>query len=235
MADHAELRKAAYDANMALRDAGLAPLTWGNASAADHDADLFAIKPSGVPYDELSPERIVVVRISTGESVAGDDRPSSDTETHRRLFQASRSIGGVVHSHSTHATSFAQAMKPIPVLGTTHADLFAGDVPVARHPSTDEIASGYERASGEIIVEYFTDRGIDLMSIPAVLLPHHGPFVWGSSASQAVSNAIALEATAQMALMTLTLASDPPPIPERLKEKHYSRKHGPDAYYGQPK
>ena len=191
MTEHAGLRQEAYQANMALREAGLAPLTWGNASAADHDADLLAIKPSGVAYDELSPDLMVVVRTSSGETVAGEGRPSSDTETHRRLYQASRAIGGVVHSHSTYATSFAQAMRAIPVLGTTHADLFAGEVPLARHPSPDEIAGGYERATGEIIVEYFADRGIDLLSIPAILLPHHGPFVWAAGAQAAVANAVA--------------------------------------------
>ena len=126
-------------------------------------------------------------------------------------------------------------MRAIPVLGTTHADLFAGEVPLARHPSPDEIAGGYERATGEIIVEYFADRGIDLLSIPAILLPHHGPFVWAAGAQAAVANAVALEAVAEMAFLTLSIDRDPPEIPERLKVKHYSRKHGPDAYYGQPK
>lgn len=241
------LREAAYAANMAIRDAGLVVMTWGNASAADRALGVFAIKPSGVAYADLRPEAMVIVSIETGEVVAGELRPSSDTATHQRLYAAFAGIGGVVHSHSPAATSFAQACRPIPCLGTTHADHFAGPVPVTRHPTAPEIARGYESATGDIIVEHFTSREIDPLAIPAVLLPHHGPFAWGSTAEKAAHNAIALEAVAAMAITTFaaagadlrtigdpTVAGPPPDIPAVLREKHFSRKHGPDAYYGQP-
>lgn len=228
-----ELRQNVLAANLAVRDAGLAPLTWGNVSAADHKAGVCAIKPSGVPYDTLTVERIVVIDLSTGEVVAGNDRPSTDTPTHLALYRWNSGIGGVVHTHSPFATSFAQAQTPIPCLGTTHADHFAGEIPVTRHPSPEELETGYESATGEIICEHFRDRGIDPVRLPAVLLPNHGPFVWGKNADNAVSNAIALEAVAMMAATTLGLRPDAPPLPERLAETHFARKHGPNAYYGQ--
>jgi len=227
------LREEVLQANLAVRDAGLAPLTWGNVSGADHQAGVIAIKPSGVPYDELTIDRIVVVDLESGERVAGTDRPSTDTPTHLELYRADNRIGGVVHTHSPYATSFAQARMPIPCFGTTHADHFAGDVPVTRHPSPEELASGYESATGRIVVDHFKDRGIDVIEVPAVLLPNHGPFVWGSSAEKAVSNAIALEAVAMMAATTLGLRADTPEAPKRLRDAHFSRKHGPNAYYGQ--
>jgi L-ribulose-5-phosphate 4-epimerase len=227
--DYSDLQTEAYQANMSLHKAGLAPLTWGNASAAG----VFAIKPSGVAYEDLSPKRMVVVEIASGNVIAGDDRPSSDTPTHAHLYRTWR-IGGVAHSHSSWATSFAQACRSIDCLGTTHADHFAGQVPITRHPSPDEIASGYELATGAIITEHFRDHGIDHTRIPAVLLPHHGPFTWGTSAHDAVKNAIVLEAVARMAIQTLALNPDASQPPERLRAKHFSRKHGPDSYYGQP-
>ena len=231
--EYSAIREAAFRANMAIREAGLIVLTWGNASAADHDAGVFAIKPSGIGYDRLSPESMVVVSIRTGEVIDGEYRPSSDTATHQRLYAAFPGIGGIVHTHSTCATSFAQAARAIPCLGTTHADHFAGEVPVTRHPTADEIDSGYEAATGDIIVEHFRNGGIDPLHVPAVLLPHHGPFAWGASAGKAVENAIALEAVADLAIRTFTIADPPPAIPERLEQKHFSRKHGPGAYYGQ--
>ena len=227
------LRETVLEANLAVRAAGLAPLTWGNVSAADHRAGVCAIKPSGVAYDELTIDRIVVLRIENGAVVAGTDRPSTDTPTHLELYRSNPGIAGVVHTHSPFATSFAQALMPIPCLGTTHADHFAGDVPIARHPSPEELEEGYEAATGRIIVDHFRDAGIDPLTVPAVLLPNHGPFVWGPSASKAVSNAIALEAIAMMAATTLGLRPNVPPAPERLRNKHFNRKHGPGAYYGQ--
>lgn len=231
---HRAIREAAYEANMAIYRSGLIVLTWGNASAADHASGVFAIKPSGVTYDDLSPETIVVVGIETGEVVDGALRPSSDTATHQRIFASFPDVGGIVHTHSTFATCYAQAASPIPCLGTTHADHFAGPVPVTRHPSAAEIAAGYEAATGDIIVEHFRANALDPLHVPAVLLPHHGPFAWGESAAKAVENAIALEAVARMALYTRTIADAGPPVPDRLQQKHFARKHGSDAYYGQP-
>lgn len=231
--EHSDLRNAAYEANLAIKASGLIVLTWGNASAADQDAGVFAIKPSGVAYEDLTPATMVVVSIETGRVVSGTLRPSSDTATHQRLFAAFPEVGGIVHTHSVCATSFAQAARPIDCLGTTHADHFAGPVPVTRHPTAEEIRAGYEAATGDIIVEHFRSGGIDPLHVPAVLLPHHGPFVWGTDVDAAVRNAIALEAVAEMALRTYAIAGTPPAIPDRLQAKHFSRKHGPDAYYGQ--
>ncbi len=220
---------------MAIFRSGLITLTWGNASAADHEDGVFAIKPSGVAYEDLAPEKMVIVSTQGGEVVDGAYRPSSDTATHRALFAAFPGVGGIVHTHSTCATSFAQAGRPIPCLGTTHADHFSGPVPVTRHPTAREIDEGYEAATGAIIVEHFTMHGIDPLHVPAVLLPHHGPFTWGATVMQAVENAIALEAVADMAIRTQTIARTPPAIPERLQQKHFARKHGSGAYYGQEK
>ncbi|MFW5684060.1 MAG: L-ribulose-5-phosphate 4-epimerase AraD [Spirochaetota bacterium] len=232
---YSDIREATFEANIAIREAGLIVLTWGNASAADPKAGVFAIKPSGVAYDDLSAEKMVIVSIETGEVVDGDLRPSSDTPTHQRLYAAFGSIGGIVHTHSMNATSFAQVGRPIPCMGTTHADHFAGEVPVTRHPTIEEIQAGYEAATGDIIVEHFRSAGIDPLHVPAVLLPHHGPFAWGTSAHDAVHNAVALEAVAEMAIKTYSIGGTPPVIPERLQNKHFERKHGPGAYYGQPK
>lgn len=231
--EYRTIREAAYEANMAIQAAGLIVLTWGNASAADHAEGVFAIKPSGVGYDKLTPHSMVIVSIETGEVVRGDYRPSSDTATHQRLYRAFPAIGGIVHTHSVSATSFAQAGRAIPCLGTTHADHFAGEVPVARHPTQEEIEAGYEAATGDIIVEYFVEHGLDPLHVPAVLLPHHGPFAWGPNAAKAEENAVALEAVADMAIRTFTIAKTPPEIPARLEQKHFARKHGPAAYYGQ--
>ncbi|MFW5884598.1 MAG: L-ribulose-5-phosphate 4-epimerase AraD [Spirochaetota bacterium] len=231
--EYRAIREAAYEANMAIQHGGLVVLTWGNASAADRDAGVYAIKPSGVSYAELAPEAMVIVSIETGEVVDGRLRPSSDNATHQRLYRGFAGVGGIVHTHSRCATSFAQAARPIPCLGTTHADHFAGEVPVARHPRQSEIDEGYEAATGDIIVERFREAGIDPLHVPAVLLPHHGPFAWGDTAAKAVENAIALEAVADMAIRTFAISATPPAIPARLEQKHFSRKHGPGAYYGQ--
>jgi L-ribulose-5-phosphate 4-epimerase len=226
-----ELKREAYEANIALPKQGLINLTFGNASAIDRDQGIFAIKPSGVDYDELTPEMMVLLDLD-GNPVEGDLRPSSDTPTHRRLFLAFESIGGVVHTHSTHATSFAQAGRAIPIFGTTHADYFFGDIPVTRKMTPAEIGGGaYEWETGNVIVETFAD--LDPADYPAVLVNRHAPFTWGKDVAKAVEVAVATECIAHMALMSLQLEPKLPTIETELRDKHFKRKHGPDAYYGQ--
>ena len=209
---------------------GLINLTFGNASAIDRAKGVFAIKPSGVDYAALTPEQMVVVDLE-GRIVEGNLRPSSDTPTHRRLFIAFPEIGGVVHTHSTHATAFAQAGRPIPIFGTTHADYFNGPVPVTRKMTAEEIAGAYEWATGEVIVERF--HALDPADFPAVLVNRHAPFTWGPNVAKAVEVSVALECVAQMALMSLQLAPSLDPIESELLNKHFKRKHGSGAYYGQ--
>jgi L-ribulose-5-phosphate 4-epimerase len=227
------LRDQVFDANVALVKSGLVVLTWGNASGADRAAGVFAIKPSGVPYDKLTPADIVVLSIETGQVVDGAARPSSDTPTHWHLYQQFQSLGGIVHTHSTFATSFAQALRPIPCLGTTHADNFYGAIPVTRPMTSAEIASDYELNTGKVIVETFRQQEIDPAQIPGVLVASHAPFAWGPTPPKAVENAIVLEFAAQMALNTFALRPDSAAIPQPLLDKHFLRKHGPKAYYGQ--
>ncbi|MBT5901547.1 MAG: L-ribulose-5-phosphate 4-epimerase AraD [Opitutaceae bacterium] len=226
-----ELKREAYEANIALPQQGLINLTFGNASAIDRDRGIFAIKPSGVDYDELTPEQMVLVDLE-GNQVEGDLRPSSDTPTHRRLFLAFASIGGVVHTHSTRATSFAQAGREIPIFGTTHADYFYGDIPVTRKMTHTEISGGeYEWETGNVIVERFAE--LDSADFPAVLVNRHAPFTWGKTVAKAVEVAVAVECIADMALSSLQLEPNLPIIEEALLNKHFKRKHGPGAYYGQ--
>jgi L-ribulose-5-phosphate 4-epimerase len=225
-----ELKREAYEANMALPRHGLINLTFGNASAIDRSKGIFAIKPSGVDYAALQPEDIVLVDLE-GNTVEGTLRPSSDTPTHRRLFLAYPGIGGVVHTHSTSATAFAQAGRPIPIFGTTHADYFGDDVPVTRKMTAQEIASAYEWETGNVIVERLRD--IDPLTCPGVLVNRHAPFTWGKTAAKAVETAVAVECVAQMALMSLQLVPDLERIERELLDKHFKRKHGPSAYYGQ--
>lgn len=227
---HTELKREAYEANLALPRHGLINLTFGNASAVDRDRGVFAIKPSGVAYEALGPDDMVVVDFA-GRTVEGGLAPSSDTPTHRRLLLAFPGIGGVVHTHSTHATAFAQAGRPIPVFGTTHADYFAGDVPVTRRMTPEEIARAYEWETGSVIVERFGD--LDPLDYPAVLVNRHAPFAWGATAAKAVEAAVAVECIAQMALLSLQLAPGLATIEPELLDKHFRRKHGPGAYYGQ--
>jgi L-ribulose-5-phosphate 4-epimerase len=231
------LKQECYKINMALMDSGLVVLTWGNASNVDRKAGVMAIKPSGVPYTELKPDDIVVLEIASGKKVDGSKNPSSDTPTHLHLYQQFPNIGGVVHTHSDYATSFAQALMDIPCLGTTHADHFYGTVPCTRPMTPDEIKTDYELNTGKVIVETFTSRGIKPDDVPGVLVGSHAPFAWGKNAAKALENAVVLEYVAKMQLQSYTirhLRDQANPIPQVLLDKHFLRKHGPGAYYGQP-
>jgi L-ribulose-5-phosphate 4-epimerase len=231
--NYRRIREEAYAANMRILDAGLVVLTWGNASAADRNDGVFAIKPSGVDYAELSPAAIVIVDVTTGHVVEGDFRPSSDTATHRVLYREFPEVGGVVHTHSKFATSWAQGRRPIPAYGTTHADHWNGHVPLVRELTADEVGRDYEGSTGQAIVDSFRAEGLAALECPGALLPHHGPFTWGKTAAEAASNAIALEAIAEMATYSERINPELPTIPDFMLEKHHSRKHGPGAYYGQ--
>lgn len=224
------LKKMVCVANRRLPRMGLVTFTWGNVSGIDRDRGLVVIKPSGVAYDELTPDCMVVVNL-TGEVVEGNYKPSSDTPTHLRLYEAFPGIGGVTHTHSTWATTFAQAGLPLEAYGTTHADYFHGAVPCARALTADEINGDYEWETGGVIMEAF--EGIDPLSIPGVLVKSHGPFTWGLTPLESVHNAAVLEAVAQMGAVSRLLTPGLPPVEQALLDKHYLRKHGKDAYYGQ--
>ena len=226
-----EIKEKVCAANLALVRHGLVTLTWGNASAIDREKGLVVIKPSGVAYDAMSPEDMVVVDLD-GNAVEGRYRPSSDTPTHIVLYKAFPSVGGVVHTHSTNATAWAQAARPIPNLGTTHADTFHTDVPLTDQIPDDRIRAAYEEATGDTIVGTFRRLGIDPDETPAALAVHHGPFTWGRTVAKAVENAVVLEEVAKIAAITVSLNPSAQMNPA-LVEKHYSRKHGPNAYYGQ--
>lgn len=228
-----DLREQVWRANQGLVRAGLVTLSFGNASGVDRKAGVLVIKPSGVPYDDLRPEHLVVVSLEDGRVVEGDLRPSSDTPTHLILYQRYPEIGGVVHTHSTAATAWAQAGRSIPPLGTTHADHFHGPVPVTRQMRENEVAGAYERETGVVIVETLERLGLSAAEMPAALVASHGPFTWGRDAENAVANATALEAVAAMATQTFALNPDVQPIAQYLVERHFRRKHGPGAYYGQ--
>lgn len=230
---HEALRRAVWQANLDLVQAGLVVLTWGNASGADREAGVLAIKPSGVPYQEMRPEDMVVVSLETGEVVDGRLRPSSDTPTHLHLYREFPALGGVAHTHSRHAVSWAQAERDIPCLGTTHADHFYGPIPATRRMREDEIREAYEHNTGVVIVERFREGRVDPAQVPGVLVAGHAPFAWGATPAKAVENAIVLETVAQMALNTLQLDRDARPIDPVLLDKHFLRKHGAKAYYGQ--
>ena len=232
MAYHA-LKEAVYQANMAIVEAGLVDLTWGNASGVDREAGVMAIKPSGVAYDILEPDDMIVLDLETGKELDDRLRPSSDTPTHRYLYRRFTSIGGVVHTHSRHAVSWAQAEREIPCFGTTHADHFYGPVPVTRRMAADEIREDYEHNTGVVIGERFETGDLDAAQVPGVLVAGHGPFVWGPSPQKAAENAIALESMAEMAVRTLQINPEARPIDQVLLDKHFLRKHGPGAYYGQ--
>lgn len=230
--DRAELKERCCAANRLLPELGLADLTFGNASFYDPGEMVFAIKPSGVDYKHLRPDDIVVLDLD-GRVVEGSLRPSSDTPTHRRIYLAFDGVRGVVHTHSRHAVAFAQAGTPIPCLGTTHADYFHGDIPVTRPLTPAETGPDYEWETGNVIAERFEDGGLDPLHIPAVLVRGHGPFTWGPDVEKAVETAFALEIVAEMALKTLQIAPGAAPLPDHQRDRHFFRKHGPGAYYGQ--
>jgi L-ribulose-5-phosphate 4-epimerase len=225
-----ELRERVLAANLALPEHGLVTLTWGNVSGIDRERGLVAIKPSGVDYVGMAASDIVVVDLD-GEQVEGSGRPSTDMPSHLALYRAFEEIGGVAHTHSPWATAWAQAEREIPLLGTTHADLCPGPVPLARALREDEIEAGYEAATGEVLVEAIGDRTPG--EVPAVLVRGHGPFCWGRDPHGAVETAVTLEEVARMALLTTLLDESAGPLAAAIRDKHFSRKHGPGAYYGQ--
>ena len=220
------------EANCALPAYRLAPLTWGNASGIDRDRGLVAIKPSGVAYDELTAEDIVVLDLD-GNVITGDRRPSTDTPTHLALYRAFEEIGGVVHTHSTWSVAWAQAQREIPLVGTTHADLCVQPIPLARALTDEEVAEDYEGATGTVLVEVIAERG-GPSEVPCALLRGHAPFCWGASPAKAVEVAVTLEEVARMTLLTTLLEPGAPPLHAAVRDKHHMRKHGPQAYYGQP-
>lgn len=227
-----ELKRQVYEANMLLPKYGLVTFTWGNVSAIDRESGLFVIKPSGVEYESMKPEDMVVMDLN-GNRVEGKLRPSSDTPTHLELYKAFPEIGGIVHTHSSYATSWAQAGRSIPCYGTTHADYIYGEVPCVRCLTKEEIDEAYETNTGKLIVSEFKRSKKEIMAVPAVLCKNHGPFIWGKDAKDAVHNAVVLEEVAKMAYRTESINSKVEPAPQELQDKHYYRKHGAGAYYGQ--
>jgi len=226
------LKEEVYQANLELPKHGLVKFTWGNASAIDHDRGLFVIKPSGVEYETMKPSDMVVVDLD-GNVVEGDMNPSSDTLTHAVLYRHYPEIGGIVHTHSTWATIWAQAGLDVQAMGTTHADTFYGAIPCARFLTQEEIDRGYEAATGQVIIETFEERGIDVLAVPGVLLRGHGPFTWGKDVKDAVVNSVVLDEVSKMNLFARGLNDLASELPQRILDKHYLRKHGKNAYYGQ--
>lgn len=229
-----KLKQAVYEANMELPRRGLVTYTWGNVSGIDRELGLVVIKPSGVAYDALTPEDMVVVDLS-GNQVEGLMKPSSDAPTHLALYNAFPDLGGIVHTHSTYAVAWAQACRDIPCYGTTHADYFRGAVPCCRSLTPQEVETDYEGNTGSVIVETFRCLDIDPNHVPAVLCANHGPFAWGSNPAQAVYHGAVLEEVAKMALLTQLLSPNAEAAPRHVQDKHFLRKHGPNAYYGQVK
>lgn len=227
-----ELKKEIYEANMLLPKYGLVTFTWGNVSGIDREKGLFVIKPSGVDYDVMKPEDMVVMDME-GNRVEGHYKPSSDTPTHLELYKAFPEIGGIIHTHSSYATSWAQAGRSIPCYGTTHADYMYGDIPCMRCLTKEEIDEAYEANTGRLIVNYFKESGRNPMDVPACLCKNHGPFAWGKDPHEAVHNAVVLEEVAKMAYRAEIIEPRIQPAPQELQDKHYYRKHGANAYYGQ--
>ena len=228
----AKLKEEVYLANMELPKYGLVTFTWGNVSGIDREAGLFVIKPSGVPYEELSPADMVVMDLY-GSKVEGKYSPSSDTATHVELYKHFPTIGGIVHTHSPWATSWAQSGRSIPCYGTTHSDYMYGEIPCVRALTPMEINEAYEKYTGVLIADEFVRLKIDYTAMPAVLCQYHGPFTWGKDAADAVHNSVVLEEVAKMAYRAEQLNPNVKPAPQKLQDKHYFRKHGKDAYYGQ--
>ncbi|PRY06846.1 L-ribulose 5-phosphate 4-epimerase [Pontibacter ummariensis] len=232
MSKYRHIQEEAYEANMQLPKLGLVLFTFGNVSAADRDLGVFAIKPSGVPYEELSPESMVIVDFE-GNTVEGSLRPSSDTKTHAVLYKHWEKIGGIVHTHSTYATSWAQAQRDIPIYGTTHADHNTVDIPCAPPMSDEMIKGNYEYQTGFQIMNYLQEKGMSYEEVEMVLVGNHAPFTWGKTAKKAVYNSAVLEEVARMAYLTEQIRIEAPRLKDSLVKKHYERKHGPDSYYGQ--
>ena len=227
-----ELRQKVYEANMELPKRNLVTFTWGNVSGIDRESGIVIIKPSGVEYEELRPGNLVALDLD-GNVVEGTLNPSSDTKTHIELYKKYPEIGGIVHTHSTHAVAWAQAVRDIPCYGTTHADYFYGPVPCTRELTKAELDEDYERNTGKVIIETIENRKINVEAVPGIICASHGPFTWGKDAAAAVYHAVVLEEVAKMALFTEQLRKDAEPAPDYLQDKHYMRKHGPGAYYGQ--
>jgi L-ribulose-5-phosphate 4-epimerase len=232
MGNYQKIREEAYVANMQLPKLGLVLFTFGNVSSADREQGVFAIKPSGVPYEELSPENMVIVDFD-GNTVEGELRPSSDTKTHAVLYKHWEDISGIVHTHSTYATAWAQAQTDIPIFGTTHADHLTVDIPCAPPMADEMIAGNYEYETGFQIINHFEERGLSYKEVEMILVGNHAPFTWGKTAHKAVYNSAVLEAVAQMALLTRQINPESPKLKDALIKKHFERKHGPDSYYGQ--
>lgn len=229
-----QLKKEVLEANLLLPKYNLVTFTWGNVSGIDREKGLIVIKPSGVEYDVMTAEDMVVVDLE-GNVVEGNLNPSSDTATHIELYKAFPEIGGVIHTHSPWATSWAQAGRGIPAYGTTHADYFYGEIPCTRQLTPEEVERAYEKETGTVIIEAFRDRGIDPVAVPGVIVYKHGPFAWGKNPNQAVHNAVVMETVANMAYHAEQINPQGTPIEQYLLDKHYMRKHGPNAYYGQKK
>jgi L-ribulose-5-phosphate 4-epimerase len=232
MNKYQHIRQTAYDANMQLPKLGLVLFTFGNVSAADRELGVFAIKPSGVPYEQLTPERMVIVDFD-GNTVEGSLRPSSDTKTHAVLYKHWEKIGGIVHTHSTYATAWAQSQRDIPIYGTTHADHNTVDIPCAPPMSDEMIRGDYEYETGFQIMNYMQEKGMSYEEVEMVLVGNHAPFTWGKTADKAVYNSAVLEEVARMAFLTEQIRKDAPRLKDALIKKHFERKHGPHSYYGQ--
>ncbi|QNL50780.1 L-ribulose-5-phosphate 4-epimerase [Olivibacter sp. SDN3] len=232
MNNYKDLKQEAYESNMQLPKLGLVLFTFGNVSVANRTAKVFAIKPSGVPYEDLQPEDMVVVDFN-GNIVEGDLRPSSDTKTHAVLYKHWKDIGGIVHTHSTYATAWAQSQRDIPIYGTTHADHLTTDIPCAPPMADEMIAGNYEYETGFQILNHFNEKRLDYKEVEMILVGNHAPFTWGTTGKKAVYNSAVLESVAQMALLTEQINQQVPRLKNALIKKHYERKHGPDSYYGQ--
>ena len=226
------LKEQVYEANLELVRRGVVIYTWGNVSGIDRDKGMIVIKPSGVEYSEMKPEDMVVVDLMSGKTVEGKYRPSSDTATHLEIYRAFPAVGGITHTHSVNAVAFAQAGADIPALGTTHADYFYGPIPCTRELSRQEVEEAYEVNTGKVIVETFNNRGIDPMAVPGVVVKNHGPFSWGKDAAASVYHAVVMDTIAEMDLKTLAI-NPGASMAQYVLDKHYMRKHGPNAYYGQ--